>query len=485
MNVLDLLFKRKPEPRGSEEFKSLAGKINHFQLFDELYSLYMPDQLDQRMGGIKGMKRMYRQDPDLAALVEKRFSEIDNCELQFTDGSDENIEKAYKWIEPLKEDIIQISKNAILYGFSCAEVFYDVSRKEIKPIGMLEHDQNHFTPLIDKKSVLLPGTTKVPAPYGKILMAQNGMGLDFPKGDALLRRLYIPWMFSVQGVDYWATFIKKFGGGFLKGHVDDPDMAEDLLATLDKAFKSASLVTTGEGVSAEVVSTQNSGETFLKFDERMLSTKARLICGEVLTSTDAGSTNAATKTQNEVRKEKVETDIKVITRTINNFLTNLFELNQVSSERPVASFMKERGLELERTDRDFKLSKTLSFTKEYYLKHYGFEPEDIEVRPEPLADEPFLTPIESSLTLAKTNKKLLSPSFQQLEEIIELADRQDIDAVEKQMMINAIQSARNPKDLEEKLAFLAQTDSKEFTDLMTQIQMIAGVQAFGENNEKK
>lgn len=480
MNLLDLFTKKQPEFK-DDDFAMLSTLIDHHQYFKNIFGIYDPTNIMNMVGGMNGLRKIYRQDSDIKGAVEKRFSALDSCTLTLIGDDEKEVEFMWELIIPLQEQIRAQSEKAILYGYSVGQVIYNVERNLISPLTIIYEKPEYFTPIIDGKSTAYSGKNELTT-YGKYLLSSVDLDLDMPKGDALLARLYTPWMFRINSFDYWATFIKRFAGGLMVGKVTRQDQVKVMREMMDAAHKAASLAYSGADADVNIITPGSDGNAFKIFEDLIIDKYNRLILGETLTSRNEQGTNAATLTHNEVRKEKVDSDIKVIERTTNNLIEVLHFLNGRTGAMPKAKMLKDKGLELARTDRDVKLGTQIKFSKKYYIDNYGLEEEDFEIREAQAPVFGFIErqAIEEKKELAHAAKlelavkrEDLTPEFQQLEELIDIMLRMDVTSITADDILHAVQTAEDQKDLEDTLSFLLQKDSDDFKELLTQSQLLA------------
>ena len=109
---------------------------------------------------------------------------------------------------------------------------------------------------------------------------------------------------------------------------------------------------------------------------------SKAILGQTLT-TEIGSTGsyAASNTHMQVRQDIVDSDKKLVEGVINQLIQWIYEINFTNAEVPVFELYEPEDVDLTLAQRDKILSDTgVKFTKEYFIKNYGLEDEDFDIR---------------------------------------------------------------------------------------------------------
>ena len=202
-----------------------------------------------------------------------------------------------------------------------------------------------------------------------------------PFGEALLSRLYWPWFFRYNGWKFWSKFVERFGSPLLVGKTDN---TEAMTIALLQAHSSA-VISVGKEDDVNVVGGQgvSGGDAFDKFETASLRRIQKVVLGQTLTSgTDGGSGNRALGQVHEtVRRDKLDSDLELITPTIQRLVDALCVLNGKTAGTYTAFYADDTGLEADRATRDVALMTTnrLAFTKAYFINNYDFREDDILV----------------------------------------------------------------------------------------------------------
>jgi phage gp29-like protein len=135
-------------------------------------------------------------------------------------------------------------------------------------------------------------------------------------------------------------------------------------------------------VEIQEANKSSSAEVFEKLIDKMNSEISKAILGQTLT-TEIGSTGsyAASNTHMAVRQDIIDADKKLVEKTINQLIQWIYEINFANAEIPKFELFEPEDVDLTLAQRDKILSESgVKFTKEYFIKAYGLEEEDFDIR---------------------------------------------------------------------------------------------------------
>ena len=189
-------------------------------------------------------------------------------------------------------------------------------------------------------------------------------------------------------------------------------------------------------VEIQEASKSSSAEIYEKLIDKMNAEISKAILGQTLT-TEIGSTGsyAAANTHMAVRQDIIDSDKKLVESVINQLIAWIYEINFSNAEIPIFEMFAPEDVDLTLAQRDKILSETgVKFTKEYFIKNYGLEDDDFEIREDILPlnpnfkefkeDEPIIVgqkQIEnlfnfiSETKLNEQSQKMISPLISLLE----------------------------------------------------------------------
>lgn len=135
-------------------------------------------------------------------------------------------------------------------------------------------------------------------------------------------------------------------------------------------------------VEIQEANKSSSAEIFEKLIDKMNAEISKAILGQTLT-TEVGSRGsyAASNTHLKIRQDLIDSDKKLVESTINQQIKWIYEFNFPNSEIPTFEMYEIEDVDLNLAQRDKILSETgVKFSKEYFLKTYGLEEEDFEIK---------------------------------------------------------------------------------------------------------
>jgi phage gp29-like protein len=292
----------------------------------------------------------------------------------------------------------------------------------------------------------------------------------------LLSRLYWAWLFRVNGWKCWAKNLERAGTPFLKGTAPNETLTDgtpaiDHLSTVLNAAVSNATLALPEGWDAEFLSAQQTGATFEQFESAILKRIQKVILGQTLTS-DVGKTGsfAAAKVHENVLSDRKMADIRLVTRTVQNLVNALHTLNGFTGEPPTFVLEDNRGLEIDRAERDSKLVQAgvLKLTPDYLLRVYDYEDGDFEIPPAALPNQnPPIGGTKPANFSASSSPIKFTKNQQEIETLADKVLENLKSPIPEGAIFNAIKAARDYEDLANRLAVLFdETDTTEFRQVL-------------------
>lgn len=236
-----------------------------------------------------------------------------------------------------------------------------------------------------------------------------------------------PLLLKKGGIKFWVVFTEKYGMPFLIGKHPRGTSKEDTndLADLLEAMVQDAIAVIPDDSSVEIreATKNSSADIFEKLIDKMNAEVSKAILGQTLT-TEIGSTGsyAASNTHFAVRKDIIDSDKKLAEKTINQLIAWIYELNFTNTEVPQFELYEEEDVDLTLAQRDKTLTESgIKFTKEYFIKTYGFDDEDIEIEN-----------ISKPKPQEQSFKQFAEANIDGQAEVDELLDTFDIEALSKQ-----------------------------------------------------
>jgi len=225
-------------------------------------------------------------------------------------------------------------------------------------------------------------------PFGKMVVARHFPTYDNPYGLRLLSRCFWPVMFKKGSIKFWVTFTEKYGMPFLLGRYARGSSLEDqqtMLASLVKMVRDAVAVVP-EGSTVEMLGgTGKTGGSYLAF-ERLKDTMdaeiSKAIMGQTLTAEigDKGS-YAASQTHENVLALYQDADQKLVKTALEEIAWIYGQANAPDVPPPTFAWFEDEDPQKEFAERDKALTEggRVRLKKEYYIRRYGFNEDEIEV----------------------------------------------------------------------------------------------------------
>jgi len=373
----------------SEEIATRKRSLNYYSL--AMSYLPDPDIVLKKQG--KDMK-VYKEllcDSHVFACVQSRKAGVLSLEWEINRGLDKD-ETAEKVIDVIKKlDIYKLINDildATLFGFQPIEVIWGRVDNLILPIELKAKPSEWFC--FDDENQLKFRTKEhyfgEELPPKKFLCPQTNPSYENPYGERTLSRVFWPVTFKKGGLKFWVIFTEKYGIPHLIGKhprgasEEETDKLADLL---EKMVQDAiAVIPDDSSVEIQEANKSSSAEIFEKLMDKMNAEISKAILGQTLT-TEIGSTGsyAASNTHFAVRQDIIDADKKLVEKTINQLIQWIYEINFTNKEIPVFEMFEIEDIDLGLAQRDKILSETgVKFTKEYFIKNYGLEEEDFDIR---------------------------------------------------------------------------------------------------------
>lgn len=430
------------ENKLSDEIATRNRSINFYSL-----STYLPDPdivLRKQGKDVKVYKELLC-DPHVFACFQSRKAGVMSLEWDINRGvdKDKNAELIVNVIKKLDINrLINDILDATMYGFQPIEIIWNKVNNLILPTELKAKPVEWFC--FDDENQLKFRTKEhyfgEDLPPHKFLCPQSNPSYENPYGERTLSRVFWPVTFKKGGLKFWVVFTEKYGIPHLIGKhprgasKEETDNLADLLEEMVQ--DAIAVIPDDSSVEIQEANKSSSAEIFEKLIDKMNAEISKAILGQTLT-TEIGSTGsyAASNTHFAVRQDIIDSDKKLVEKTINQLLQWIYEINFASADVPIFEMFEEEDVDLNIAQRDKILSDTgVKFTKEYFLKTYGFDDEDLEIREDviPAAnskfsqfqDEPQIegqTQIDelfkflSETELSKQAQKMLSPLISLIE----------------------------------------------------------------------
>lgn len=372
----------------SEEIATRKRSINFYSL-----GTYLPDpDIVLRKQG-KDI-RVYKEllcDSHVFACVQSRKAGVLSLEWDLNRGldKDKNAEIVENLLKNLNiNKVISDILDTPLFGFTPIEVIWNKVGNLVLPIELKAKPPEWFC--FDDDNNLKFRTKEhyygEELPSRKFLCPQSNPSYENPYGERVLSRVFWPVTFKKGGLKFWVVFTEKYGMPHLIGKhprgatKEETDNLADLLEQMVQ--DAIAVIPDDSSVEIQEANKSSSAEIYEKLIDKMNSEISKAILGQTLT-TEIGSAGsyAASNTHMDIRQDIIDSDKKLVEQTINQLIQWIYEINFPNADIPIFELYQEEDVDLTLAQRDKILSETgVKFTKEYFIKNYGFEDEDIEIK---------------------------------------------------------------------------------------------------------
>lgn len=345
-------------------------------------------------------------------------------------------------------EIATAAHNALFQGYSVQEAVYQQYDTHIGLQWIGEKPMQWFEPKNDGRLILRSdgvGVEKAVDQHVKFFLTRRKATYEQPYGKPLLSSLYWLHFFKQNGFKFWAKFLERFGTPILLGKCNKTETEDMSHALLNAHAQSVLSIDILDDVQVLSNGSGNAGASFEIFDTTIKRQIQKLILGQTLTSgTDGTGSRALGEVHENVRKDKLKSDIRLVTPTVQAVVNALCDVNGWERHKIIIG-EEQKTLNKEQADRDSVLSRDLGveFTPEYISKAYGFEDGDIAgIKPK---NEPTqFTALPKTAFSFKASSKQLSASQQEVEE---LTDAQDLELLNQDKIKELVAKSDSPESL--------------------------------------
>lgn len=442
----------------SEEIATRKRALNFYSLANILPD---PDIVLRKQG--KDIK-IYKEllcDPHVFACTQSRKAGVLSLDWDINRGvenNDSSIDDLKNLLKSLDiHKLISDILDATQYGFQPLEIIWHKSKSgHIMPSKIIAKPQEWFC--FDDDNNLKFRTKEnyygEIVPDKKFLLAQNNPSYNNPYGERTLSRVFWAVTFKKGGLKFWVVFTEKYGMPHLVGKHprgasrEETNTLADMLE--DMVQDAIAVIPDDSSVEIQEANKSSSAEIYEKLIDKMNSEISKAVLGQTLT-TEIGSTGsyAAANTHMAVRQDIIDSDKKLVESVINQLIRWIYEINFSNAEIPVFEMFTPEDVDLTLAQRDKILSDTgVKFTKEYFIKNYGLEEEDFEIRED-------LSPVmPPQFKEFKQEDEILVPGQEQIENLYKFISEDKLNAQAQSLLkpfISLVDSCNSYEELEELL----------------------------------
>lgn len=411
------------------------------------------DEVLRKAGITRHRLRVLLDDDEIAQVVETRIDALLATPLRIEPGDTKEAEMLNLVLKEWFHEIATGAMSALFFGYSVQEAVY-----EVKPEGYVglqwigEKPMQWFEPKNDGRLIYrqdgINGEHEVDQVF-KFFLTRRKASYEQPYGKALLATLYWLFFFKQNGFKFWAKFLERFGTPILLGKCKDTetdDMSKALLNAHAQSVLSIDIEDDVQILSAPGTN-GSAGAAFEAFNNQLIRQIQKVVLGQTLTSsTDGKGSYSLGQVHENVRMDKLKSDIRLVTPTLQAVVNALCALNGWG-EYEVMLGEKPKPLNKDQAERDAHLKNAgASLTPQYFQREYGLQEGDLQEVPNLPAGQniQFNALPHKAFSFAATTRKL-SPEQQ---EVKELTDAQrNIELLSNDQVNELLQKSETPEDL--------------------------------------
>jgi phage gp29-like protein len=373
-------------PRRTKQIASRKKSQDFF--YNQYYALPNMDPTLKCSGQTIEIYDSISYDSRVKAVVQSRKSKILAMEWQLH-GEDEKMVEWYQENVMSNLNVYSINSemlDAFGYGYKVFEINYRSDNGKLIPIEFVGKPQRWFSFDGDNNLQFITKEYKhVEVPDNKFVVVAKDATYDNPYGEGAYSGCYWPVTFRRTGFEFWTNYLEKYGSPYLTASCPSgmkKSERQDVADTLTDAVQDCVFVVP-EGTELELVESKTSGTPPHQYYIDMANLEiAMAIVGTNLTTEVQGGSLAASVTHNDIRKDIIDGDKKMVEQGWHDFFSIVHSLNfGDSGEMPALKLIEEKTVNTEQANRDKIVKETnpeLKFTEKYLKESYNYEDEDVE-----------------------------------------------------------------------------------------------------------
>ena len=378
--------------------QTLSGELATRKRAIDFYSLGAflpnPDPVLKKQGKDIAVYNDLLVDGHLGGCVVSRRAGVMSLEWSIDRGKARS--RQARLIEDIFRDldmpaVISEILKAPLFGFQVLEIIWERAGKNIVPASVVGKPQEWF--VFSGEGELKLRTkdnwSGESLPEKKFLLARHEPTYKNPYGFPLLSRCFWPITFKRGAMKFWVTFSEKYGMPFLLGRHPrgtSETEAAALADMLEMMIQDAVAVVPDDS-QIEVLDAGGKSASAAVYQGLIEMCKAEIsisILGQNLTTEVKGGSYAAAETHMQVRRDIVDSDRRLVEKTISQLIAWIYELNFGAGEKPAFTMWGREDVDKVLAERDAILGNMgVRFSKKYFQKNYGLEEEDFEIAQPP------------------------------------------------------------------------------------------------------
>ena len=450
------------------------------------------DEVLRKAGIARHRLKILLDDDEVAQAVETRIDALLATPFRIEPSDTPEAELLRQELNEWFCEIAGGALNALLFGYSVQEVVYE--QKQSGHMGVQwvgEKPMQWFEPKADGRLIYRAdgnGMEKEVDQKFKFLLTRRKATYEQPYGKALLATLYWLFFFKQNGFKFWAKFLEKFGTPILLAKVGSRDTTTTAMNNALLNAHAQSVLTIDSKDDVQLLSTPgngSAGSSFESFNDQLMRQIQKVVLGQTLTSgNDGGGSHALGQVHENVRQDKLKSDIRLVTPTIQTLVNALCTLNQWPKHKVLVG-EKAKLLNKEQAERDSHLKNAgANLTPEYFQREYGLQEGDVEVAP--VSDTkvaPQFSAVPKQAFSFKAGVQQITPEQQELEQTAH--DQPKVLMTDEQLQ-KIVQDAKDHNDLRTKIYSATKgANVDEFEVVMSKALFMADVMGYVHAQQRK
>lgn len=373
--------------------KTVADRMTAFDVYSFLNVLPNPDPILARLGRRISAYDDLLHDSQVGSCMASRKAGISKLNFELEAGSAPDnvknfIRDTFKEIKTRR--LFKMILDCVAYGYQPIEINWEARNGHIVPVLIEEKPAEWFC--FSDKNELRFLSKKSPVageelPEMKFVCPTLDSTYKNPYGISVLSKCFWPVAFKKGGLKFWVSFVEKYGTPWLiaryaKGtsKADQNELEDKCVAAVQDA-----VLVIPESSKIEIIEAAGksaSSDVFEKLKDTCNAEISKAILGQTLTTelTSTGSL-AAAQTHNEVRKDIIIDDAKIIEETVNQIVRWTVDQNFGKNvPAPEFHFYEPENVDKQLAERDAILSGIgVRFTPEYIQKAYNLGKKDFTI----------------------------------------------------------------------------------------------------------
>lgn len=363
----------------------LTSKILEKEL-SKLFSYPEPAAISREYYGSFDKLKSLLNDPHLWSCVQSRRSGISSEYFSIKTGNNKVLKDTIKMINRISfQKFVDIVIETILYGFSAVEIIWEHKNSKLTPVKLISLPRELIT-IENEKVLLLKNNTKVEIPSEKLIfLTYQGTSLS-PYGTSLLSKCYFPIKIKNAGLKYWIHYTEKYGMPIITGKYErgaTQEEADALADALSDMHEDTVLVSPSDvDVDVKQVSSTATTDLYEKLIKHCNSEISKVVLSQTLTTELQTGSYAAANIHYKIREDVINNDKRLLEKFIMELTLKYLKLNYQQTYDISLTLQNDEETKQNRLERDLKLMQTkeISFSKQYWLKNYGFNESDIIIK---------------------------------------------------------------------------------------------------------